>query len=194
MQTSNQNNPGKKKSGLSKGGFIIFALAIAAAMLLLQQFATKPRLAQPVDVYASTAPFFASQVTDLDQQTQSLAQWQGQLLVVNFWATWCAPCREEMPELAALAQEYAGKLTVLGISLDNLHTMQAFSQHTPIPYPLLSADIEGMALSTSLGNINSVVPHTVIIGPDGKILKSYFGRITKSLLTETLKAALSEDK
>lgn len=186
--------PKQNKSGLSKRGFIVFSLAIAAATLLLQQFASKPRLAQPVDVYASTAPFFAAQVTDLNQQTQSLAQWQKQLLVVNFWATWCAPCREEMPELAALAQEYAGKLTVLGISLDNLPTMQAFAQRTPMPYPLLSADIEGMALSTSLGNINSVVPHTVIIGPDGKILKSYFGRVTKSLLTESLQSALTNEK
>ena len=191
MQAPNQNNPDRNKPGLSTRGFIVFALAIAAATLLIQQFASKPRLAQPVDVYASTASFFASQVTALDQQTQNLAQWQGQLLVVNFWATWCAPCREEMPELAALAQEYAGKLTVLGISLDNLHTMQAFAQRTSMPYPLLSADIEGMALSSSLGNIHSVVPHTVIIGPDGKILKSYFGRVTRSLLAEPLQSAFA---
>ncbi|MDR5172156.1 TlpA family protein disulfide reductase [Methylobacillus flagellatus] len=177
--------------GLSKRGFFVLALALAAAILLIQQYASKPRTAHPVETFASTAPFFAAQASDLQDTEQPLSQWQGQLLVVNFWATWCAPCREEMPELAELAREYAGKLVVLGISLDNVEKMQAFAQGKPMPYPLLSAEEEGMKLSASLGNLNSVVPHTVIIGSDGKILKSYFGRVTKALLLETLQPAFN---
>lgn len=176
---------------LSKRGFFVLALALAAAIVLIQQYASKPRLAHPVETFASTAPFFAARASDLQDSEQPLSQWQGQLLVVNFWATWCAPCREEMPELAELAREYAGKLVVLGISLDNVEKMQAFAQGTPMPYPLLSAEDKGMTLSASLGNLNSVVPHTVIIGSDGKILKSYFGRVTKALLLETLQPALN---
>ena len=179
------------KTGLSKGRFALLALIFAAAILWLQQYGSSPRIAQPVETFASTAAFFAAHATDLQHTEQALSQWQGQLLVVNFWATWCAPCREEMPELAALSQELAGKVTVLGISLDDAEKMQAFAQQTPMPYPLLSADIEGMKLSASLGNLNSVVPHTVIIGSDGKILKSYFGRITKPLLLQTLQPALN---
>ncbi|MPS47407.1 TlpA disulfide reductase family protein [Methylobacillus sp.] len=178
------------KKGLSKRGFFVLALALAASILLIQQYASKPRLAHPVETFASTAPFFAAHALDLQGMEQPLSQWQGQLLIVNFWATWCAPCREEMPELAELAREYAGKLVVLGISLDSVEKMQVFAQDTPVPYPLLSAEDEGMTLSASLGNLNSVVPHTVIIGPDGKILKSYFGRVTKGLLLETLQPAL----
>ena len=184
-------NANNTNTGLSKRSFAIMALILAATILLIQQYVSKPGTAQPVETFAATAPFFAAHVTDLQQQDQALSQWQGKLLVVNFWATWCAPCREEMPELAALAQEHAGKLTVLGISLDNVEKMQAFAQRSPVPYPLLSADIEGMKLSAALGNLNSVVPHTVIIGSDGKILKSYFGRITKALLLETLQPALN---
>ncbi|MCB5191016.1 TlpA family protein disulfide reductase [Methylobacillus arboreus] len=185
-QPSNPNKP-----NLSKRGFVVLALGIAVAILLIQQYFSKPNLAPPVEVYASTVPFFNASVIDLTNTEQPLKQWQGQLLVVNFWATWCAPCREEMPELAELAEEYAGKLAVLGISLDNAAKMQAFAQQSSMPYPLLAADMEGMALSNSLGNVQGVVPHTVIIGSDGKIISAYFGRVSKALLLETLQPILA---
>ncbi|MCB5189076.1 TlpA family protein disulfide reductase [Methylobacillus caricis] len=178
---------------LDRKHFVYLALGLMAAGLLIQNFATKPSLAPPVTVYASTNTFFQSSFTDLEQAQQAASQWQGKLLVVNFWATWCAPCREEMPELSELHAQYQAQgVEVLGISLDNTEKMRGFAANTPVNYPLLAADSEGMAISASLGNDKGVVPYTVIIGTDGKIVKSYFGRISKALLEETLQPLLSK--
>ncbi|MCB5185686.1 redoxin domain-containing protein [Methylobacillus gramineus] len=178
---------------LDKKHFVYLALGLMAAGILVQNFVTKPSLAPPVTVYASTAPFFQASFTDLNNAQQSASQWQGKILVVNFWATWCAPCREEMPELAELHAQYQAQgVEVLGISLDNAEKMRGFAVKTPMNYPLLAADSEGMAISASLGNDKGVVPYTVIIGTDGKIVKSYFGRISKALLEETLQPLLAQ--
>lgn len=165
---------------------VVYLLAIAAivgaALMASRQFHDQPT----TEASISTSSFFAAHAVDVDGAEQALAQWQGQILVVNFWATWCAPCRTEMPELAALSRQYAGRLTVLGISLDDSDQMRAFSAETPMPYPLLAADVEGMSLSKSLGNSKSVVPHTVIIDSNGKITGSFLGRINQALLEESL--------
>ncbi|SNR81564.1 Thiol-disulfide isomerase or thioredoxin [Methylobacillus rhizosphaerae] len=171
----NKFKPGK--------GICLLAIAAIAGVALIagQQFHE-----QPAEASISTSSFFAAHAIDTEGAEQALAQWQGQILVVNFWATWCAPCRTEMPELAALSRQYAGRLTVLGISLDDSDQMRAFSAETPMPYPLLAADVEGMSLSKSLGNSKSVVPHTVIIDSNGRIAGSFLGRISKASLEESL--------
>lgn len=177
----------------NKWRFALLALGIMLAISLIQlaqRHGSTPQLATPVETHTSTAPFFAAKVQDIAGNSQALSQWQGKVLVVNFWATWCAPCREEMPELDALQKAYGDQLTVLGVSLDDLAKTQAYAQQSPVSYPLLAADIEGMGLSASLGNIKSVVPYTVIIGSDGKIVSSYFGRVSQALLQEKLQAFL----
>lgn len=178
----------------NKWRFVLIAIAILLTISLIQfvqRHFISPRLATPVEVHTSTAPFFAANVLDMTGKTQPLSQWQGKLLVVNFWATWCAPCREEMPELDALQKQYAEQLTVLGLSLDDVTKTQSYAQESPVSYPLLAADIEGMALSASLGNMKSVVPYTVIIDSDGKIVRSYFGRVSQDLLLDTLRPLLT---
>lgn len=178
----------------NKWHFVLLALGIMLLICLIQLIQRKSSeavLATPVQVHASTEAFFAANVQDIAGKTQTLSQWRGKLLVINFWATWCAPCREEMPELDALQKAHADQLTVLGISLDDLAKTQAYAQQSPVSYPLLAADVEGMALSASLGNIKSVVPYTVIIDSDGKILRSYFGRVSEALLMDSLQGLLS---
>lgn len=140
----------------------------------------------------STQALFAAQFTDSNGKLQALKQWQGKTIVLNFWATWCPPCREEMPELSALNTEYQKRnVVVVGIAIDELDAVKAFAHNTKsdaikVSYPLLAAEVEGMGLASGLGNDKGVLPFTLIIKPDGTVAKSYFGRVTKPLLEETL--------
>ena len=140
----------------------------------------------------STQTLFASQLNDADGKPQAFKQWQGKVIVLNFWATWCPPCREEMPELSALNAEYQKRnVVVVGIAIDEMDAVKAFVHDNKpdavkVSYPLLVAEAEGMALASGLGNDKGVLPFTLIIKPDGTVAKSYFGRVTKPLLEETL--------
>ena len=140
----------------------------------------------------STQALFAAKLPDPAGKIQELHQWQGKIIVLNFWATWCPPCREEMPELSALNTEYQNRnVVVIGIAIDEMDAVKAFVNDAKpdaikVSYPLLAAEVEGMGLASGLGNDKGVLPFTLIIKPDGTVAKSYFGRVTKPLLEETL--------
>lgn len=136
---------------------------------------------------ASTDELFAMSLPDENGQQQAISQWKDKIIVLNFWATWCPPCREEMPELSALNTEWHDKnVIVLGIALDEISLIKEFDEEKNISYPLLAAEETGANLAFNLGNDKSALPFTVIIKPDGTIAKTYFGRISKALLEETL--------
>lgn len=138
-----------------------------------------------------TQSLFSANLSNADGVSQPLSQYKGKIIVLNFWATWCPPCREEMPELSALYKEYEAKnVVVLGIAIDELAQVKMFTKETPVSYPLFAAEEEGMSLGNSLGNDKGVLPYTVIINSDGKVVKTYFGRITKSLLETALNPLL----
>ena len=112
--------------------------------------------------------------------------------MLNFWATWCPPCREEMPELSELYTEYKNKnVVVLGLAVDELALVKEFSVKTPVSYPLFAAENEGMELGNSLGNDKGVLPYTVIINQNGAVVDTYFGRINKSLIETAILPLLS---
>lgn len=135
----------------------------------------------------ATDTLFSVTLPDENGKPQALNQWKGKIIVLNFWATWCPPCREEMPELSALHTEYQDKnVVVLGIALDEINLIKEFDEENNISYPLLGAEDTGGNLAFNLGNDKSALPFTVIIKPDGSIANTYFGRISKSLLEETL--------
>ncbi len=120
----------------------------------------------------------AMTLPDSKGQPQKLSQWQGKFLVVNFWATWCAPCVQEMPELSALQNELAAKnIQLLGLGIDSPSNIAEFASKYKITYPLFAAGMEGTELSRQLGNQAGGLPFTVLIAPDGSLAKSYLGRL-----------------
>jgi thiol-disulfide isomerase/thioredoxin len=140
----------------------------------------------------STQTLFEAKLPNENAVSQALSQYKGKIIVLNFWATWCAPCREEMPELSQLYTEYKSKnVVVLGIAVDELALVKEFSLATPVSYPLFAAENDGMSLGIDLGNDKGVLPYTVIINADGSIVKTFFGRINKSLISSTLKPLMS---
>ncbi len=136
---------------------------------------------------AIASHFFAQSMPDSQGQSHSLSQWKGKGLVVNFWATWCAPCVEEMPELSALQSELDQHNTqILGIGIDSPSNIAEFSKKHQIAYPLYVAGMNGTELSRQFGNQAGGLPFTVLIDSKGLISKTYLGRLNMVQLRKDL--------
>ena len=124
---------------------------------------------------------------NLSGKTQTLGDWRGKTLVINFWATWCAPCREEIPDFIEIRSEYAAKsVEIVGIAIDNAQAVTPYAQLMGITYPLLIGEGSALEMSRALGNPSGALPYTVVIGPDGAILLRHLGRLPKSKLQAIL--------
>ncbi|MDR1648387.1 MAG: TlpA family protein disulfide reductase [Zoogloeaceae bacterium] len=121
---------------------------------------------------------------DLQGNQVTLARWRGQALLVNFWATWCAPCREELPVLSRLHTEFQGeKVQFVGIALDSAANVQAFADKNPLSFPLLvDAEQAAMVLFPALGNPAVGVPFTVLLDGEGRIVARQVGRLPEAQL------------
>lgn len=139
----------------------------------------------------STAPLFAASFPNEKGEPKPLSAYQGNIVVLNFWATWCEPCREEMPELSELHEAYAAKnVVVLGVAIDEVSAIGEFTNTTKVSYPLFAADMAGMEIATNLGNNKGVLPYTVVIKADGTVHQTFFGRISKAMLEKSLNPIL----
>lgn len=127
---------------------------------------------------SATTHLYAQSLNDLAGKPQAMSQWKGKPLLVNFWATWCGPCVQEMPELSAIANQEAGKrFNVIGVGIDSPTAMSEFATKHNIKYPLLVGGISGTDLSRAFGNTNGGLPFTVLIGADGQVRKTYLGKL-----------------
>lgn len=136
-----------------------------------------------------TAPDFA--LPDLSGTTRTLADFRGRPLLINFWATWCGPCVEEMPLLAAVrATHTAAGLEVVGIALDDPDAVQEFVTRLAIDYPIL-LDVPGRG-DTSLryGDAQGVLPYTVLIDAQGRIAGIRAGSFNEASLRTFLAPVL----
>ncbi len=117
---------------------------------------------------------------DMAGKSQSLGQWQNKLLVINFWATWCAPCKEEMPIFVKLHQKLAARgVQIIGIAADTSLNVAKFAKVTPINYPLLPGDAGAIEFSKRLGNRFGLLPHTVVVAPGGAVIYAKLGLISE---------------
>lgn len=139
----------------------------------------------------ATAQLLSSTLNDAMGTPQSLSGWAGKPLLVNFWAPWCAPCVEEMPELSALQTELgAAKIQFIGIGIDTQENIRQFSSRFPISYPHYIAGMPGAELSAQFGNRSGGLPFTVLIGEDGHIIKTFLGKLNMPELRNELATCL----
>jgi len=138
---------------------------------------------------STVAPMFALTFDDAQGHPQPLSQWQGRWLLVNFWATWCAPCVEEMPMLQQAAHDDLNRgVAFVGVGIDNAAAIRRFQTELKIDIPLLVAGARGTELARLLGNESGALPYTVLIDPAGRVIRSRLGLLKPELLRSWLEA------
>lgn len=139
---------------------------------------------------ASLEPLWAAELTDLRGSKVNMASLRGKPLVVNFWATWCGPCKEEMPDFQRLATgEMGDRVRVVGIGIDNADNMRSFAEKIGITYTLLEGGVESLDMLKALGNPAGGLPFTLVIDAEGKTVMVRLGRASYEDLLIAAKAA-----
>ncbi|MEY2622705.1 MAG: hypothetical protein RIT26_2525 [Pseudomonadota bacterium] len=114
-----------------------------------------------------------------DGQNLNLSEWRGQALVVNFWATWCPPCVEEMPLLDVFYRQNQSKgWKMLGIGIDQPSQIKRFLDQRPVAYPVALGGLNGMQLGENLGNSSGSLPFTVVLAADGRLMMRKLGKLS----------------
>lgn len=117
-------------------------------------------------------------MVDLAGKPRQLGEWQGRVLVCNFWATWCAPCREEIPMLMSEREKYGrSDLEIVGIAVDNGAKVAEFAASLKITYPILLAEADGLDLMRKLGNASGGLPYTVVADRQGILVHRKLGAL-----------------
>jgi thiol-disulfide isomerase/thioredoxin len=157
---------------MNRREFIQHGVALGAFAVFGGAFGVQP--ASAADAADGAAALLAQSYPDLDGKARRMADWRGKPMVINFWATWCAPCVKEMPELDALQKQHP-KAQFVGIGIDSATNMQKFAQKVAVSYPLLVAGPGGIDLMRKLGNGPGALPFTVILAEDGSVKRTILG-------------------
>lgn len=166
---------------------LVAALIALAAGVYVGLESRQERSPEPSIAPAAIARLFATRLNDSAGQPQAFAQWQGKTLVINFWATWCPPCREEMPAFSRLQSKYAANgVQFVGIALDTAEQVTTFAQQSPVSYPLLIADSAGAELTRQLGNAQMALPYTLLLDAGGEVRFTRLGRVSEQELERLL--------
>jgi thiol-disulfide isomerase/thioredoxin len=159
-------------------GMVVAAAALGAGFWI---GATNRDAASPSS--AAIANLQSRQFTDVNGAPATLAQWQGKIVVVNFWATWCPPCREEIPGLIRAQTKWADKgVQVVGIAIDSRSNVAEFAPKMGFNYPLLLGGAETVDALRALGNPGGGLPFTVILDRRGALLAKHLGLLTEDEL------------
>lgn len=131
------------------------------------------------------------EIANTEGQLKNVSEWDGQVLLINFWATWCPPCKKEMPAFIELQEQYAEQgFKVIGIALDDLQSVQDFADTIGVNYPLLVAEYDGIDLSRNYGNHVGALPFSAFVDRQGKIISTHMGELSKAQVEEIIRPLL----
>lgn len=181
--------------------FVGIAAAILGVLALLAITADRTKnpssAANTVAAGSAATPsvIYSTSMADQFGNQQSLGQWSNKLLVINFWATWCAPCLEEMPVFVRLQQKYGTKgLQIVGIAADSAANSRKFAEKLKINYPILADEAGAIALSKRAGNRLGLLPYTIVLTASGHILMTKLGVVVEAEFEEVIKNNLPHEK
>jgi len=141
-------------------------------------------------VAEAAAELMRLRLPDVSGKDQSLAQWQDKVVIVNFWATWCGPCREEIPVLLRVQAKHASNgVQVVGISIDSVDKVREFAIEYRIAYPLVMGTMDTVDLTRRLGNKAAGLPYTIVLDRTGRVVKTHLGGISEVELESAIKLA-----
>jgi thiol-disulfide isomerase/thioredoxin len=185
---------------MEKSRYVLFAIAAITAGLGGVFFSGKPTKQVPAEPSAAPAQAVAVPVGlvatlssgNLKQPNGQPLSWKlpaakanEAVAIVNFWATWCGPCVEEMPELERLSKSLPAG-AVIGVAIDNPTNVREFLQKTPVTYPIALAGLEGTDLMRELGNTTGGLPYTVLLDAKGKVVFNKMGKTNEAELKAQL--------
>jgi len=166
---------------------IIFIVAIVIAGgsgFALQKYLNKKQdISNPM--LGLTRPEFAA--PDLNDNSRNIKEWDGKIIMLNFWATWCPPCKKEIPGFIELQKTYGRQgLQIIGIAVDDKEAVKEYAETTGINYPILVTGADGVQLAQRYGNVAGVLPYTVIINRAGEISSTIRGELSMIRAKELL--------
>jgi thiol-disulfide isomerase/thioredoxin len=168
-------------SRLGPTALFVFVGAAALALGLFLNPWTRQATEPPPAAAAGT--IMQATLPDLSGQFQRIDQWKGRVLVVNFWATWCPPCRDEIPALIRTQEKLGPKgLQIVGIAVDQPDKVKPYAAEMHINYPVLVGDLEAIDLSRQAGNRMGGLPYTIILDRNGTVIKTELGGVTQDRL------------
>ena len=172
---------------------ILLVLSLVAAGLGTASWLSATRAPEPVGAVAEVnlAQVWATTLPDLAQQPQAIKQWQGKVLVLNFWAPWCPPCRKEIPGFINLQNRLGSKgLQIVGIALDDIDKVQAYVDETGMDYPILLGDMKAVELGQAAGNRLGGLPYSVVFDRQGKAVATLVGEVSETRLEQLVQPLL----
>lgn len=185
-EASNQNPSSRRRVALAGGVLAVIASTYAGYRLWDLTKTGAPQI-EP----ATLGRLFDTQFADLANRQQTLKTYRGKVIVLNFWATWCPPCRQEMPAFSKIQDTLGGKgVQVIGVGIDSPSAIKEFALQFPVSYPLLMGGTSGLELMRELGNTNAALPFTFVFRPDGQPAFSHLGMLTEETLKLRLKPLL----
>jgi thiol-disulfide isomerase/thioredoxin len=132
---------------------------------------------------------YAMAFRDTDGKPRSMGEFRGDYVVLNFWASWCAPCREEMPGFSRLASAWKGRgVRFVGVTGDDPHAVERFLREVPVSYPVFLAGEDADRWARRLGDRDALLPFTVIVDPAGRVVARKVGVYSESEAAAVLAA------
>lgn len=161
------------------------AIVFAAAGVLAYQW--RAGSFEPAPDPVAGQRMFTAKLNGLDGGVQTLEQWRGKVLIVNFWATWCGPCREEIPEFIKFQASHGSRgVQFVGIAVDTPERVAIYAKEMGINYPLLVGGLETMELARELGDRAGVLPYSLIIDRSGRVVTTVVGVLKPEKLEKAL--------
>jgi len=179
---------------------LIFATALLALMAGALFYAARipvaveaPPPPQPAPLEAVTHPTFT--LPDMDGVDREFSEWDGKYRLLNFWATWCAPCRREIPLLKAFQEEHGeNDFQILGIAVDYPEQVASYAEEAQFNYPILVGQQDAMAVAESSGIEFIGMPFTMFVAKDGEYVGAYIGELHQSHLNDVIAILTRLDK